>query len=177
MTHTISPGSGQHGLPEHSDRDSSNLYKKHGALLTLKYNVPKIGSDVQFIHGAATLECCKPQSISVPVESKNNLTVPIPVKASQTRNVSKHADVQPLPLEILKWLTIKQTAARYQTHTEKALWHLVSSAEAYQRHPKAGLKSNGFFDCICRPSGQRKVLINAQKFEEWLSPAAMGEKS
>lgn len=76
------------------------------------------------------------------------------------------------PLEMRRWLTIKETTARYPCFTEPSLRHLVFNAEAYRRHPKNGLRSNGFLDCIVRPAGQRKVLINAEKFEQWLKRSA-----
>ena len=79
-----------------------------------------------------------------------------------------HAQSLPLPLNQLKWLTIAQASMRYPAFSEKSLRHLQAQAEAYQRHPKAGLKSNGFINCIIRPAGQRKILIDAEKFEEWL---------
>ena len=79
-----------------------------------------------------------------------------------------HAQFQPVPLEMLKWLTFKQASLRYPAFSEKSLRHYQAQAEAYQRHPKAGLKSNGFIKCLIRPAGQRKILIDAEKFEEWL---------
>lgn len=75
----------------------------------------------------------------------------------------------PIPLEKLKYLTISQTAIRYPFYSEKALRHLQSQAENYYRFPKAGLRSNGFISCIIRPAGQRKIIIDAEKFELWLA--------
>lgn len=85
-----------------------------------------------------------------------------------TRPSPKRTHAQNLPLEQLKWLTIAQASMRYPAFSEKSLRHLQAQAEAYQRHPKAGLKSNGFINCLIRPAGQRKILIDAEKFEEWL---------
>lgn len=79
-------------------------------------------------------------------------------------------DVQ--PLEQQRWLTVKQTAARYPCFSENALRNLIFSAEAYAKHPKAGLRSNGFIDCIVRPAGQRKIIIDTMKFEAWLENGA-----
>ncbi len=79
-------------------------------------------------------------------------------------------DVQ--PLEQQRWLTVKQTAARYPCFSENALRNLIFSAEAYAKHPKAGLRSNGFLDCIVRPAGQRKIIIDTMKFEAWLENGA-----
>lgn len=85
------------------------------------------------------------------------------------RNSKKQkATAEPVPLEKLKFLTFAQTALRYQVHTEKALRHLQAQAEAYLRYPKAGLRSNGFIDCIFRPDGQRKLLVIAASYEAWL---------
>lgn len=85
-----------------------------------------------------------------------------------------HAENQGLPLEKLKWLTIAQASLRYPGFSEKSLRHLQAQAEAYQRYPKAGLKSNGFINCLVRPAGQRKILINAEKFEAWLESCSLG---
>ena len=79
-------------------------------------------------------------------------------------------DVQ--PLEPQRWLTVKQTAARYPCFSENALRNLIFSAEAYARCPKAGLRSNGIIDCIVRPAGQRKIIIDTIKFEAWLENGA-----
>ena len=94
----------------------------------------------------------------------------VPAKAPKSRRNSKKqkATAEPIPLESLKFLTIAQTALRYQVHTEKALYHLQAQAEAYQRYPKAGLRSTGFIECLFRPDGKRKILINAAKYEQWL---------
>jgi hypothetical protein len=81
-----------------------------------------------------------------------------------------------VPLEDLKWLTVRQTHLRFRTYSEKALRHLVTQAEAYQKYPKAGLRSNGLIDCILRPAGARKILIDAEKFEQWLRDSAVARK-
>ena len=82
------------------------------------------------------------------------------------------SEVDVLPLDQRRWLTIKEMAVRYPFFSEKALRHLVFSAEAYSKFPKAGLKSNGFIECIIRPAGQRKIIIDTTKFEEWLERGA-----
>lgn len=91
-----------------------------------------------------------------------------PTKAVSKRKKSTVMDV-PVPIEKLKYLSIAQTAMRYPAFTEKALRHLQAQAENYQRYPKAGLRSNGFINCILRPAGQRKIIISAEKFEQWLA--------
>lgn len=91
------------------------------------------------------------------------------------RNKQARVPDLPVPLEKLKFLTIAQAALRYPAFSEKSLRHTVAQAEAYQRYPKAGLKSNGFVDCIIRPAGQRKILIDAEKFEEWLHSWAVAK--
>lgn len=76
--------------------------------------------------------------------------------------------------------TIKQIAAAYSAiTTESALRHLIWQAEAYARNPKACLKSNGFLPVIHRPGGGRKILLNWEAFDRWLSagPHSMGEPS
>ena len=86
----------------------------------------------------------------------------------RTRRKQAPVDNECLPLDQRRWLTIKETAVRYPFFTEKALRHLIFSAEAYAKFPKDGLRSNGFIDCIVRPAGQRKIIIDTTKFEEWL---------
>ena len=83
-----------------------------------------------------------------------------------------------LPLEQRRWLTVKETSARFPCFSEKSLRHLIYSAEAYANYPKAGLRSNGFLACIVRPAGPRKVIIDAAKFEDWLAAGAtVGRKA
>lgn len=91
-----------------------------------------------------------------------------PPKPRSKRKKTASGDLS-VPIERLKYLTIAQTALRYPAFSEKALRHLQAQAESYQRFPKAGLRSNGFINCIVRPAGQRKVIIAADKFELWLS--------
>ena len=89
-------------------------------------------------------------------------------KTERTRRTRAPVDVECLPLDQRRWLTIKEMAVRYPFFTEKALRHLIFSAEAYAKFPKDGLRSNGFIDCIVRPAGQRKIIIDTTKFEDWL---------
>jgi len=88
-------------------------------------------------------------------------------KPRTRRHGNPKAEAAPVPLENRRWLTIKNTAQRYP-YTEGALRHLVFQAEQYAKYPKSGLKSNGFSNCIVRPEGARRVLIDAEKFELWL---------
>ena len=91
----------------------------------------------------------------------------------RTRRTRAPVDVDCLPLDQRRWLTVKEMAVRYPFFTEKALRHLIFSAEAYAKFPKDGLKSNGFIDCIVRPAGQRKIIIDTAKFEEWLEKGSL----
>lgn len=86
--------------------------------------------------------------------------------SSCTKNKKQDA---PIPLEQLKWLTVAQAALRYSgAFTEKSLRHWIALAEQYQKYPKSGLRSNGLIDCIARPGNARKILINAERFEQWI---------
>lgn len=91
---------------------------------------------------------------------------------SGERDPRTFCEVDVQPLEQQRWLTVKQTAERYPCFSENALRNLIFSAEAYARCPKAGLRSNGFIDCIVRPAGQRKIIIDTIKFETWLENSA-----
>ena len=95
-------------------------------------------------------------------------------KPRKKRSKPKIHEYPPIPLDQLKWLTIAQATRRYPAFTEKSFRHHVAQAEAYAKHPKSGLRSNGFLPCIVRPAGQRKVLIDADAFEQWLSSNQMG---
>lgn len=69
-----------------------------------------------------------------------------------------------------RYLPIKKMAMAYSDFvSEGALRHLVWQAEAYEKAPKSGLKSNGFLAVIVRPPGQRKVLLDCVEFEKWLT--------
>ena len=76
-----------------------------------------------------------------------------------------------------RWLTVKETSARFPCFSEKSLRHLIAQAEAYAKYPKAGLRSNGMIDCIVRPAGQRKIVIDATKFESWLASGAVAPRN
>jgi len=102
---------------------------------------------------------------------------------SNKKNVRKkrakppRPEEQHVPLDKLRWLTIRQASFRYPAFSEKAIRHLVAQAEAYATAPKSGLRSNGFLPCIIRPANQRKILIDANRFEEWLAAFSKGQKS
>lgn len=85
--------------------------------------------------------------------------------------------IESLPLEQRRWLTVKETSARFPCFSEKSLRHLIAQAEAYAKYPKAGLRSNGMIDCIVRPAGQRKIVIDATKFEAWLASGAVAPRN
>lgn len=140
--------------------------RKRGAYTTLAG--PKI---VETSPAAYTESCLHQESPSTDLPS------PETKKPRKRRSKPKSAEYPPVPLENLRWLTISQTAKRYQVHTEKALRHLVAQAEAYAKHPKSGLRSNGFLTCFIRPAGQRKIIVISNKYEEWLSSFSSGAQS
>jgi hypothetical protein len=108
-----------------------------------------------------------PAPATNPADLPSAETPPCEKKPRKRRHSTPKAETAPTPLEDRRWLTVKQTAQRYP-YSEGALRHLIWEAEAYAKHPKSGLKSNGFLNCIVRPEGARRVLINAEKFEHWL---------
>jgi hypothetical protein len=97
-----------------------------------------------------------------------------PKRRRQTLSVPK---IELLPLEQRRWLTVKETSARFPCFSEKSLRHLIAQAEAYAKFPKAGLRSNGMIDCIVRPAGQRKIVIDATRFEAWLTSGAVAPRN
>ena len=69
-----------------------------------------------------------------------------------------------------RYLSVKKMALFYSyIHTEVALRHSIWQAEAYEKVPKSGLKSNGILSVIVRPPAQRKVLLDRVEFEKWLT--------
>lgn len=97
-----------------------------------------------------------------------------PKRRRHTLSVSK---IESLPLEQRRWLTVKETSARFPCFSEQSLRHLITQAEAYAKFPKAGLRSNGMIDCIVRPAGQRKIVIDVTKFEAWLASGAVAPRN
>ena len=82
------------------------------------------------------------------------------------QQVSTPVPVSPPP----RYLSVKKMALFYgDIITEGALRHSIWQAEAYEKVPKSGLKSNGFLAVIVRPPGQRKVLLDRVEFEKWLT--------
>ncbi len=77
-----------------------------------------------------------------------------------------------------RYVTIKKMARLYEdVVSEASLRNMVWMAEAYAKHPKSGLKSNGFLPVIVRPPNQRKVLLDRVEFEKWLtSRQSVGER-
>ena len=67
-----------------------------------------------------------------------------------------------------KWITFKQAAALYPK-SEQAFRHLAHKSYQYLKHPKAGLRSNGFEACVVRQPGSRNVYLNAEELERWMA--------
>ena len=97
-----------------------------------------------------------------------------PKRRRRALNVPK---IELLPLEQRRWLTVRETSARFPCFSEQSLRHLIAQAEAYAKFPKAGLRSNGMIDCIVRPAGQRKIVIDVTKFEAWLASGAVAPRN
>lgn len=106
-------------------------------------------------------------------EKGSDSVMAAPKRLRHTLSVPK---IEPLPLEQRRWLTVKETSARFPCFSEKSLRHLIGQAEAYAKYPKAGLRSNGMINCIVRPAGQRKILIDVIKFEAWLASGAVAPR-
>ena len=104
----------------------------------------------------------------------SDFVIAAPKRRLHTLNVPK---VESPPLEQRRWLTVKETSARFPCFSEKSLRHLIAQAEAYAKYPKAGLRSNGMIDCIVRPAGQRKIVIDATRFEAWLTSGAVAPRN
>ena len=97
--------------------------------------------------------------------------------AKRRRHTLSVSKIESLPLEQRRWLTVKETSARFPCFSEQSLRHLITQAEAYAKFPKAGLRSNGMIDCIVRPAGQRKIVIDVTKFEAWLASGAVAPRN
>ena len=80
------------------------------------------------------------------------------------------------PKQRSRFGTVKQVAQAYSDiTTEGALRHLIWQAESYARNPKASLKSNGFLPVIHRPGGGRKILLEWNAYERWLTSGSQGK--
>ena len=104
----------------------------------------------------------------------SDFVIAAPKRRRHTLSVPK---LELLPLEQRRWLTVKETSARFPCFSEKSLRHLIAQAEAYAKYPKAGLRSNGMINCIVRPAGQRKIVIDATKFEAWLTSGVVAPRN
>lgn len=121
---------------------------------------PAVGTENRSQHGNTGLRD----------DESSDSVIAAPKRRRRTLSVPK---VELLPLEQRRWLTVKETSARFPCFSEKSLRHLVAQAEAYAKFPKASLRSNGMIDWIVRPAGQRKIIIDATKFEAWLASGAV----
>lgn len=84
--------------------------------------------------------------------------------------INRLVDLQTSAQPSQRWKTVKGLAKQYDgIVSEPALRNLIWMAEAYAKHPKSGLKSNGFLPVIVRPPNQRKVLLDCIEFERWLT--------
>lgn len=113
----------------------------------------------------------------VNIASEEQVSPKIETKHGESgKQARPKAYVEPTPLDQRRWLTVKEMAARYPCFTESSLRNLIYSAESYANYPKSGLRSNGFIDCIVRVAGQRKILIDTTRFEQWLEAQAVRVK-
>ncbi len=107
-----------------------------------------------------------------PSVAENNCTQSAenPAVASEKREKRKSQSIeQTIPLEKLRWITVRQASIRYPFMTEKAWRHKIAQAEAYKNFPQlARKKQDGFVDCVVRIPGQRKIVIDTEKYEQYL---------
>ncbi len=76
-------------------------------------------------------------------------------------------EVETVPLQERRWLTVKEAASLFP-YTEGAIRHLIFASEGRARY--ASLKSDGgFINCIFRPPGQRRILIDQPAFAAWIA--------
>lgn len=105
-----------------------------------------------------------------PSIAENDSTQPPAAVANGKRTRRKGQSVeQAIPLERLRWITVRQASIRYPFMTEKAWRHKIAQAEAYKNFPQLGRKKqDGFVDCVVRIPGQRKIVIDTEKYEQYL---------
>ncbi len=90
--------------------------------------------------------------------------------SGESYQINQTADSQVSQQPSQRWKTVKGFVKKYDgIITESALRNLIWQAEAYAKHPKSDLKSNGFLPVIVRPPNQRKVLLDCIEFERWLT--------
>lgn len=89
-------------------------------------------------------------------------------KVKRARRQNQRVE-QTIPLEKLRWITVRQASIRYPFMTEKAWRHKIAQAEAYRNYPQLSRKKqDGFIDCVVRIPGQRKIVIDTEKYELYL---------
>lgn len=112
-----------------------------------------------------------PQSFAAPSPHYRFTSIKQSPKVSGTPDsseVSEGMHSQQVPRS--RWLSVKKMAQIYcEVTSEAALRNLIWQAEAWEKFPKAGLRSNGFLPVIVRPPNQRKVLLDRTEFEKWLT--------
>ena len=113
-------------------------------------------------------------SFSMPITGYGAVSfrsIPTSVPMFSSQKALGDAVASPEALESLgRILPVKTLAKLYGDFiSEGALRALIWSAEAYEKDPKPGLRSNGFLPVIVRPPNQRKVLLDRVEFEKWLT--------
>jgi hypothetical protein len=92
------------------------------------------------------------------------------LRANDLRDESiKEMAPQVIGQRFVQPVSVKKLAKQYEDSTsEGALRALIWNAEAYEKYPKPGLRSNGFLRVIVRPPGQRRVLLDPVEYQKWL---------
>jgi hypothetical protein len=106
-----------------------------------------------------------------PASPKVAQDTPTTQKQSESKKRYRKAPAaeQPVPLDQLKFLTVRQASLRFPAFSEKAIRHIIMQACAYKNYPKAGLRSNGFAECVLRPGNGKRILIDAMRMEAWIT--------
>ena len=89
-------------------------------------------------------------------------------KPRKIRNSESELSVMPMPG--IGLLTVKQAAKRFP-FSESAIRHMIFTAEAYARYPKAGMPRDTFIDVVVWVPRKRLVFLDEKKFLAWMQQA------
>ena len=156
---------------ERSSLEKSNPAPR-GVWVSLLVSKRRRGAPKKLFRGKQNTE-----TAPCPVEEASPPFALPPKGTSRKQGKTRRSESPPIPIEKLRFLTVAQASLRYPAFSEKSFRHLIAQSEAYQRHPRSSLKSNGFVNCIVRPAGMRKILIDADAFENWLQSFAAANQS
>lgn len=121
----------------------------------------------------ADMEVTMRELVALLIEVKSVVGLPTeqPLVAKSKRPYKRKQPVPvvtPVELKDRNWLTFKQAAALHPL-SEQAFRRLERQASQYLKDPKSGLPSNGFESCVIRIPGTRRVFLDGNQLNLWMT--------